>query len=137
MLRRVLHTPPNPQVFHDEYPYHIETSLQICSADQWTGFCMIGISIMKGLIMILLSFNLTSNYKYISSKMSEQKNLLNSLNFPMISIISVIIIHCFISSTDISIFNAIIFTGFTINVIDIICIISLLKQLLHYMQGIF
>ena len=36
----------------------------------------------------------------------------------MISIISVIIIHCFISSTDISIFNAIIFTGFTINVID-------------------
>ena len=87
--------------------------------------------------MLLLSANLTSNYKYISSKMSIQKNLRNSPNFSMVSVISIVIIYCFISSTDISIFNAIIFTGTTKNVIDILCIISLLKKLLQIMQETF
>ena len=30
-------------------PYHIETSPLICSANQWTGFYMIGTSVMKEL----------------------------------------------------------------------------------------
>ena len=34
-------------LFHDGGPYHIETSPSLCSADQWTGFYMIGIYIMK------------------------------------------------------------------------------------------
>ena len=30
-------------------PYYIETSLLICSANQWTGFYMIGTSVIKEL----------------------------------------------------------------------------------------
>ena len=37
-------------LFHDEGPYHIETSPVICSANQWTGVYMIEISVMKELI---------------------------------------------------------------------------------------
>ena len=36
--------------FHDGGPYHIETRPLICSANQWTGFYMIGTFVMKGLI---------------------------------------------------------------------------------------
>ena len=32
---------------HDGGSYCIETSLLICSANQWTGFCIIGTSVMK------------------------------------------------------------------------------------------
>ena len=28
------------QLFHDEGPYHVETSLLICRVNQWTGFYM-------------------------------------------------------------------------------------------------
>ena len=35
--------------FPDGGPYHIETILLICRANQWTGFSIIGTSIMKGL----------------------------------------------------------------------------------------
>ena len=35
------------QLFHDGSPYHIETSPLICSANQCTGFYMIGTTIMK------------------------------------------------------------------------------------------
>ena len=35
------------QLFHDEGPYHTKTSLLICIANQWTGFYMIGTSVMK------------------------------------------------------------------------------------------
>ena len=35
--------------FHDGGPYHIETNPLICSANQWTGFYMIGTSVMKEL----------------------------------------------------------------------------------------
>ena len=34
-------------LFHDGVPYHIETSPVICRANQWTGFYMIGNSVMK------------------------------------------------------------------------------------------
>ena len=37
------------QLFHDGGLYDIETSSLICSADQWTGFYIIGISVMKEL----------------------------------------------------------------------------------------
>ena len=36
-------------LFHDGGPYQIETSPLICSASQWTGFYMIGSSVMKEL----------------------------------------------------------------------------------------
>ena len=35
--------------FKDGGPYHVETSLLICSANQWSGFYMIGTSVMKEL----------------------------------------------------------------------------------------
>ena len=34
-------------LFHDGGSYHIETSPLICRTSQWTGFCMIGVSIIK------------------------------------------------------------------------------------------
>ena len=40
----------NPQFFHEgDHPYHIETITLIFSASQWTGFYMIGTSVMKEL----------------------------------------------------------------------------------------
>ena len=36
--------------FHDESPYHIETSPLICFVNKWTGFYMIGTSVIKELI---------------------------------------------------------------------------------------
>ena len=35
--------------FHHGGPNHIETSPLICRANQWTGFCMIGTSVIKEL----------------------------------------------------------------------------------------
>ena len=37
------------QLFHDEGPYHIETSPLSCRVNQWTGFYMIRTSVMKEL----------------------------------------------------------------------------------------
>ena len=37
------------QLFYDEGLYHIETSPSIYRANQWTGFYMIGVSVMKEL----------------------------------------------------------------------------------------
>ena len=39
------------KLFHDEGSYHIETSPLICSANQWTGFYMIWISVIKELTL--------------------------------------------------------------------------------------
>ena len=36
-------------LFYHSGPYHIETSLLICRANQWTGVYMIGTSVMKEL----------------------------------------------------------------------------------------
>ena len=35
--------------FHDGGRYHLETSQLIFGANQWTGFCMLTASVMKGL----------------------------------------------------------------------------------------
>ena len=43
--------------FRDGGPYHIATSLLICSADQWTGLFLIGISVMKELNTAHLFFS--------------------------------------------------------------------------------
>ena len=40
-------------ILHDGGPYHIETSPLLCRANQWTGFSMIGTSVMKELIQLL------------------------------------------------------------------------------------
>ena len=37
------------EFFHDGSPHHIETNLLICSANQWTGYHMIGTSVMNKL----------------------------------------------------------------------------------------
>ena len=39
----------NPELSHDGGRYHIETSPLICSANQWTGFYMITVSVKKEL----------------------------------------------------------------------------------------
>ena len=44
----------NVKLFHDGGPYHIETSPLICSANQWSGFYMIGTSVMKELRITLI-----------------------------------------------------------------------------------
>ena len=37
------------ELFHNRGPYHIETNPLICSANQWTGFYMIGSCVIKEL----------------------------------------------------------------------------------------
>ena len=44
-----------PQLFHDGDPYHIETSPLTCKANQWTGFYMIGTTVMKELVFLVLT----------------------------------------------------------------------------------
>ena len=39
------------ELFHDGGSYQIETSILICSANQWTGFYMLGTSVMKELMI--------------------------------------------------------------------------------------
>ena len=41
--------PCHHQLLHDVESYHIETSLLICRANQWTCFYKIGTSVMKEL----------------------------------------------------------------------------------------
>ena len=63
------------QLFHDGVPYHIETSPLICSGNHWTGFYMIGISIMKDYnisqqrqrmeIVFILNLNLNLNLNFM------------------------------------------------------------------------
>ena len=36
-------------LFHDGDPHHLETSPLVCKVNQWTGFCMIGASVMREL----------------------------------------------------------------------------------------
>ena len=42
------------QLFHDRDPYHIETGLLICRANQWPGFYIIGTSVMEELKEVFL-----------------------------------------------------------------------------------
>ena len=43
------------KLYHDGGPYHIETSPLTCHANQSTGFYMIGTSVMKELIYVVLN----------------------------------------------------------------------------------
>ena len=47
-------------LFHDGGPYYIETSPLIHFANQWTGFHMIGTSVMKELIREKSNFRLNN-----------------------------------------------------------------------------
>ena len=50
----VLFPGANVKLFRGGGPYHIETSPLICSANQWSGFYMIGTSVMKELRITLI-----------------------------------------------------------------------------------
>ena len=52
LLKGISHWSPRA-LFHDGGPYHIETSPLICTVNQWTGFYMIGTSIIKKLKAML------------------------------------------------------------------------------------
>ena len=58
-------------LFHEGGPYHIETSPLICRANQWTGFYIIGTSVLKQLIASLKSF-----LNLCSRELMKQKNSL-------------------------------------------------------------
>ena len=45
----------NIELFHDVGSYHIENNPSICSTNQWTGFFMIGASVMKELITCIIT----------------------------------------------------------------------------------
>ena len=51
-------------------PNHIETNPSICSANQWTGFCIIWISVMKELNILLLLFyrRVMSSVKFLEAR---------------------------------------------------------------------
>ena len=48
-LKQVANNNNRFQLFNDGGPYHVETSLLICEASRFTGFCMIGTSVIKEL----------------------------------------------------------------------------------------
>ena len=60
-------TLPGLQLFHDESPYHVETSPFICFANQWTGFYTIGTTVMKELISFITSRKFLKGPKYITT----------------------------------------------------------------------
>ena len=66
-------------LFYDEVPCHIETSLLICRVNQWTGFSMIGTSVMKELIvwclMIAWSQHLIVDPGTISFKILKKSSI--------------------------------------------------------------
>ena len=58
------------ELFHDGGPYHIKTNPLFCSANQWSGFYMIGTSVTKDLNKIV---------KELEKKRVAQPNLLYQL----------------------------------------------------------
>ena len=48
------------KLFHDGDPYNLEISRLICSANQWTGFYMIGASVIKELTETSVFFKIQS-----------------------------------------------------------------------------
>ena len=53
-------------LFHDGGPYHIETSILICSANKWTGFYMIGTPVVERVnFSDTLRSNLEAKYRKI------------------------------------------------------------------------
>ena len=53
----------NVELFHDGGPYYIENSQLICSVDQWTGYYMIGTTVIKELRGII-SFCLIKDFTF-------------------------------------------------------------------------
>ena len=82
----------NIQLFHDGGPYHIEISTLICRVNQWTGFYMIGTSVMKvdyklvlvDLLMVNSSCKIRSKTKFYNGKEKDfnesEKERLNKEN---------------------------------------------------------
>ena len=63
-------------LFHDGGPYYIKTSSLICKANQWAGFYMIVISVMKELIVFfkqLILLTITQSYfkKHFNNKFAD------------------------------------------------------------------
>ena len=66
MFNRVVNTLLHfDELFHDGDPYHIETSSLIYSANQWTGFYMIGPCFMKELKVLQFMCLYACIYMYI------------------------------------------------------------------------
>ena len=55
--------------FNDPYSNHIETSQLICSANQLTGFYMIGTLVVKGLKLVLMFCSTQLTFTCSKSKM--------------------------------------------------------------------
>ena len=66
------------KLFHDGGFYHIETSPLTCKANQWTGFYMIGTSVMKELLL------LRNNILHIITKLMS-RTLINTKLINLIS----------------------------------------------------
>ena len=50
-------------LFHDRGLYHTETILLVCCANQWTGFDMMGTSVMKRLVLKCIGRGSVSHHK--------------------------------------------------------------------------
>ena len=66
-FRVKLHIAWTTTLFHDESPYHVETSPFICFANQWTGFYTTGTTVMKELISFITSRKFLKDPKYITT----------------------------------------------------------------------
>ena len=55
----------NYLLLHDGRPYHVETNPLICKANQWTGFYMIGTSVMNDLISNLQLIHFKRFYVFV------------------------------------------------------------------------
>ena len=75
-----LETIPN-QLFHDGGPYHIETSPLTCGANQWTGFYIIGISVLKDTGFYIIGTSVLKDFSVIfgSYYFSRPQSVINSV----------------------------------------------------------
>ena len=68
------------KLFHDEGHYHIETSPLICRENQWTGFYMIGTSVMKELKNLLNIYDGDMLLKWLTAQNLYSKSIGDSKN---------------------------------------------------------
>ena len=67
-LYQLLHSSGNGQPFNDQCSHHIETGQLICSANQLTGFYMMGILVVKWLNYEFLTLKFVLIYEGESNK---------------------------------------------------------------------
>ena len=67
-------------LFHNGGRYHIETSPLVCRANQWTGFCMITVSVMKELISHLIFETILMKH-FLQTNLRGVNNAAN-INYP-------------------------------------------------------